>query len=186
MTIFEGLSRGEATEVARRYAPHHAGPIRYDRSLTEPDQWTLQARGLMPMHRFALDDAAVTYLYVSDVTGDVVLRTTRRERFWGYLGPVIPRLSFTPLRRNGPLWSEVIIWSSLVGCVMCVSGLVWGVWRFSPAERFRLKRVPSHTPYASWMKWHHYAGLLFGVITLTWTYSGLLSMGPFNWFRCRR
>jgi hypothetical protein len=33
------------------------------------------------------------------------------------------------------------------------------------------------------MKWHHYAGLLFGVITLTWTYSGLLSMGPFDWFR---
>jgi hypothetical protein len=31
--------------------------------------------------------------------------------------------------------------------------------------------------------WHHYAGLLFGVVTLTWTYSGLLSMGPFNWFR---
>jgi hypothetical protein len=33
------------------------------------------------------------------------------------------------------------------------------------------------------MKWHHIAGLLFGVVTLTWTYSGLLSMGPFNWFR---
>jgi hypothetical protein len=33
------------------------------------------------------------------------------------------------------------------------------------------------------MKWHHYAGLLFGVITLTWAYSGLLSMGPFDWFR---
>jgi hypothetical protein len=32
------------------------------------------------------------------------------------------------------------------------------------------------------MKWHHYAGLIFGVVTLTWTYSGLLSMGPFNWF----
>jgi len=32
------------------------------------------------------------------------------------------------------------------------------------------------------LKWHHYAGLLFGVITTTWTYSGLLSMGPFNWF----
>jgi hypothetical protein len=32
------------------------------------------------------------------------------------------------------------------------------------------------------MKWHHYAGLLFGVVTLTWTYSGLLSMAPFNWF----
>ena len=32
------------------------------------------------------------------------------------------------------------------------------------------------------LKWHHYAGLLFGAITTTWTYSGLLSMGPFNWF----
>ena len=32
------------------------------------------------------------------------------------------------------------------------------------------------------MKWHHYAGLFFGAVTLTWTYSGLLSMGPFNWF----
>ena len=32
------------------------------------------------------------------------------------------------------------------------------------------------------MKWHHYAGLFFGVVTLTWVYSGLLSMGPFNWF----
>ena len=112
----------------------------------------------------------------------MVLRTTRRERIWGYLGPVIHWVYFTPLRRNGPLWSEVVIWSSLIGCVMCLSGLVWGLWRFSPASRFRLKRVPSHSPYAGWMKWHHYAGLIFGVVTLTWTYSGLLSMGPFNWF----
>jgi hypothetical protein len=75
-----------------------------------------------------------------------------------------------------------VIWSSLIGCVMCVTGLVWGLVRFSPFGRFRLKRVPAHSPYAGYMKWHHYAGLLFGVITLTWTYSGLLSMGPFNWF----
>src|SRR6185295_17046280 len=66
--------------------------------------------------------------------------------------------------------------------LMCATGLVWGLWRFSPTGRFRLKREPSHSPYAGWMKWHHYAGLLFGVVTLTWTYSGLLSMGPFNWF----
>jgi hypothetical protein len=59
---------------------------------------------------------------------------------------------------------------------------VWGLWRFSPAGRFRLKRVPAHSPYAGWMKWHHYDGLIFGVVTLTWTYSGLLSMGPFSWF----
>jgi hypothetical protein len=38
------------------------------------------------------------------------------------------------------------------------------------------------TPYVGWLQWHHYAGLLFGVVTLTWTFSGLLTMTPFNWF----
>jgi hypothetical protein len=66
---------------------------------------------------------------------------------------------------------------------MCVTGLVWGLWRYSPRSRFRLKRVPSQSPYSGMLKWHHYAGLLFGAITTTWTYSGLLSMGPFDWFQ---
>jgi hypothetical protein len=181
--VFEGIGRAEALEVARRYAPGYTGPFRYAAHVTEPDQWTLQARNRMPMHRFDLDDADATHLYVSEVTGDVVLRTTRAERFWGYLGPVFHWVYFTPLRRNGPLWTEFIIWSSLVGCVMCITGIVWGLWRYSPRSTYRLKRVPSISPYAGWMKWHHIAGLLFGLVTLTWTYSGLLSMGPFNWFR---
>jgi hypothetical protein len=29
------------------------------------------------------------------------------------------------------------------------------------------------------MKWHHYAGLLFGVVTFTWAISGMLSLSPF-------
>jgi hypothetical protein len=177
------IDRPGAEAIARRYAPEYTGPIHYDGYLTEPDQWTLQSRGLMPIHRFALDDADATRLYVSALSGDVVLRTTRAERFWGYLGPVTHWLYFTPLRKYGSVWSEFIIWSSLIGCVMCLTGLVWGVWRYSPMRRFRLKRVASQSPYAGWMKWHHYTGLIFGVITLTWTYSGLLSMGPFNWFQ---
>ncbi len=181
--FFDGLTEADARDVARRYAPGYEGPLRLAAVVTEPDQWTLQARNQMPMFRFALDDAAGTHLYVSDVTGDVVLRTTRRERFWAYLGPVLHWVYFTPLRRNGAAWNQFIIWSSLVGCVMCVTGLVWGLWRFSPRGRYRLRRVPSVTPYAGWMKWHHVAGLLFGVVTLTWTYSGLLSVSPFNWFR---
>ncbi|MBI2189232.1 MAG: PepSY domain-containing protein [Acidobacteria bacterium] len=176
------IDRAQAEAIARRYAPASTGRMRYDAYMTEPDQWTLQARGLMPIHRFALDDADATRVYVSALSGDVVLRTTRAERFWGYLGPVTHWVYFTPLRTHGSVWSEFIIWSSLIGCVMCLTGLVWGVWRYSPMRRFRLRRVPSQSPYAGLMKWHHYTGLVFGVITLTWTYSGLLSMGPFNWF----
>jgi hypothetical protein len=183
--FFGGITRSEAQEIARRYAPGHTGTLRHAAVITadDPDQWTIQARARMPMHRFDLDDPDDTHLYVSEVTGDVVLRTTRAERFWGYLGPVFHWVYFTPLRKNGPLWTEVIIWSSLIGCVMCITGIVWGFWRYSPRKRFRLKRVPTTSPYAGWMKWHHVAGLVFGVVTLTWTYSGLLSMGPFNWFR---
>jgi hypothetical protein len=180
--FFEGMDKARAFDLARTYAPGYSGSIRYDGYLTEPDQWTLQAATVRPMHRFALEDPEATRLYVSEVTGDVVLRTTRRERFWGYLGPVLHWLYFTPVRRNGLFWSEFVIWSSLIGCVMCVTGLLWGLWRLSPRSQYRLRRVPSATPYSGWMKWHHYAGLLFGAVTLTWTYSGLLSMGPFNWF----
>ena len=182
--LFGGMvDEREAREVARLYAPGYSGEIRLAEYLTEPDQWTIQSRGQLPMFRFALDDEAATHLYVSEVTGNVELRTSRAERFWGYLGPVFHWVYFTPLRVNGPLWTQFIIWSSLIGCVMCVTGIVWGLWRFSPRSRFRLKRVPSVSPYAGWMKWHHVSGLIFGLVTLTWTYSGLLSMGPFNWFR---
>jgi hypothetical protein len=31
------------------------------------------------------------------------------------------------------------------------------------------------------MRWHHYAGLVFGVTTATWVFSGLLSMDPWGW-----
>jgi hypothetical protein len=31
------------------------------------------------------------------------------------------------------------------------------------------------------MKWHHYAGLIFGVASFTWVFSGLLSMNPWDW-----
>jgi hypothetical protein len=31
------------------------------------------------------------------------------------------------------------------------------------------------------MKWHHYAGLVFGATTCTWVFSGLLSMNPWDW-----
>ena len=78
-------------------------------------------------------------------------------------------LYFTPLRRNGPLWTQTIVWLSLAGCVMCLSGLTWGLL------------VARRAPYIGIMRWHHYAGLIFGVFTCTWIFSGLLSMDPWDW-----
>ncbi len=179
--VLSGLAAEEAVGLARAFAPERP-TLRHD-TLLEPDQWTLSAalRPLFPLHRVALGDSAGTVLYVSAPTGEPVLKSTQRERLWGYLGAVVHWLYFTPLRRNTGLWVDVVVWVSIAGCVMCLSGLVWGVWRFSPFSRYRLKREAAHSPYAGLMKWHHYAGLVFGLTTFTWIFSGLMSMTPWDW-----
>jgi hypothetical protein len=177
------LTADEAADVARAFVPEHASTLRHDAHLLDSDQWTLSSalRPLMPLHRFTLGDEAGTTLYISAQTGDPVLTSTRRERMWGYLGAVVHWLYFTPLRRNSQLWVDVVVWLSIVGCLMCLSGLLWGLWRYSPYSRYRLKRVPARSPYAGFMKWHHYAGLIFGLATCTWIFSGLMSMTPWDW-----
>jgi PepSY-associated transmembrane protein len=177
------LTGDQAIDLARRFAPEHASTLRYDALLIDPDQWTLigDARRTMPLHRVALGDPEDTDIYISAKTGEVVMKTTGSGRRWGYLGAVLHWIYFTPLRRHGPLWNQVIIWSSLAGCVLCLSGLVWGVVRYSPSARYRLKREQSPTPYAGLMRWHHYAGLLVGLASFTWIFSGLLSMDPWDW-----
>jgi hypothetical protein len=155
--------------------------LRYDQRLTDADQWSFGVRGRMPMHRIAVDDAAGTMLYVTENGGEVVLKTTASGRLWGGAGAVLHWLYFAPLRRNAALWNEVIVWSSIAGTVMCVVGLLWGLWRISPLRGYRLRRQQHWSPYAGWMRWHHYAGLIFGVVTTTWIFSGLLSMDPWDW-----
>ncbi len=177
----DGLTRDAAIETAGRFAPEHAGTIRHDRRLTDADQWTFGVRGLMPVHRVALGDPDDTRVYVSEQTGDVVMKTTATGRRWGYLGAVLHWLYFTPFRRQASLWSETIIWLSIAGAVLALTGLAWGLWRVSASQRYRLRLEPSRSPYAGLMRWHHYVGLIFGLTTFTWVFSGLLSMDPWSW-----
>ena len=155
--------------------------LRYDTRLTDADQWSFGVRGRMPLHRLKADDANGTTLYVTENSGEVVLKTTRSGRFWGGAGAVLHWLYFTPFRRRSNLWAQSIIWISIAGTLMCLVGIVWGLWRFAPMRGYRLRDHRQWSPYANWMRWHHYAGLLFGIVTTTWIFSGLLSMDPWNW-----
>jgi hypothetical protein len=157
--------------------------VRFLDSKTTPDQWTIGNRfnSTGALHRVSLGDAAATELYVAEATGEIVQKTDRSSRFWGYAGPVMHWFYFTPLRAGrAPLWNSLIVYGSVAGCILCILGLVIGVYRFSIDRRFL--RGSSMSPYVGWLRWHHYAGLLFGVITLTWTFSGLLTMTPWNLF----
>jgi hypothetical protein len=166
---FDAFTLESAQEEARRFAPEHAAATRYDTRIVEPDQWSLQSRALLPMHRIALGDPDGSVVYLSDVTGDIALKTTARERRIAYAGAVLHWLYFTPFRKHGALWTQSIVWLSLAGSVMCVLGLVWGFY------------TGLSSPYRGWMRWHHYAGLVFGVVSFTWVFSGLLSMDPWDW-----
>lgn len=177
------IDRDRALSLMRGFFPENAATLRYDEHLGEPDQWLLDG-GLprfLPMHRIALGDVDDTYVYVSDRTGEAVMKTTRNGRFWGYMGAVLHWTYFTPFRMKTWLWKWSIIWAALIGCVMCISGLVVGIWRYSLRRRYRLKGEHSFSPYAGWMWWHHYAGLLFGLVTFTWALSGALSLTPWDW-----
>ena len=179
--LLSTLSAEQAMMLAKQFEPDLAKNAQYDRHLTDADQWTLQLRRLMPMHRIALDDPDDTYVYVSDRTGEVVMKTTRSGRGWSYLGSVLHWLYFTRFRRHSALWINSVIGLSLAGCLLSLSGLVWGIWRFSLTTRYRVKLVRTRSPYAGLMRWHHYAGLIFGFTTFTWILSGCLSLDPWNW-----
>lgn len=175
------LTPTDAIDVARSLFTEHQLTARHLRTLTRPDQWTFSIpfSTTGPLHEIALGDPADTVVYVASETGDIVMKTDRASRFWGYAGPVLHWLYFTPLRLHGPTWASLIVYSALAGCMLSLLGLVIGVSRFSFGRRY--KRGTAATPYSGWLRWHHYAGLAVGILTLTWLFSGMLSMEPWDW-----
>jgi hypothetical protein len=140
------------------------------------DQWTVTAQyePHRPLHLFAANDDAGTQWYVSSATGELVLATTRNQRFWNWVGSVPHWLYPTLLRQNGPLWIQTVIWSSAVGAFLTVIGLFIGI------ARLKRRRSGRWSPYRGVALWHHVLGLVFGVLTLTWVTSGLLSVNPWG------
>lgn len=165
-----------ALSVAVRYGQAHgvAGTPRL-MDLKPFDQWTVEGavrRG--PVYRFRFDDPARTDLYVAQRTGEAAQVANGTDRLLGWLGAVPHWLYPTLLRQDGELWSQVVIWTSTLGGFLTVTGLYLGVVRF---RRYRSGRW---SPYRGWFYWHHYEGLFFGVLTLTWVVSGLLTMNPWG------
>ncbi|HKX32653.1 MAG TPA: PepSY domain-containing protein, partial [Blastocatellia bacterium] len=178
----DSVTPAQGIEIAMAFASGVRG-AKYVETIEVADQWTLSGalRRFKPLHKIALNDEAGTHLYVSQVTGEVVMKTIRTGRFWGWAGAVIHWIYFTPLRQRPDLWHDVIVYGSGAGCVMCLSGLITGLWRYRFRRQYRIRGEPRGTPYAGIMRWHHYLGLFFGLITFTWILSGLFSMNPGRW-----
>jgi hypothetical protein len=171
-----GVSLGQAVAVVRPYAADGKSPGPRLLGMIDYDQWTVSGefRVDRPLYHFGLGDDKGTELYVSRTTGHAVQITTARERFWNWLGSVPHWLYFAELRHRPSLWSQIVIWTSLIGCFLAATGLYIGL------RQLILRPDGLWSPYRGFNLWHHIAGLVFGVFTLTWVLSGLLSMNPWG------
>lgn len=174
--VMDGLEADEAVAYLTNHIPEHEGDFTLETTLTGPDMFTHSPmlQNHMPMHRIALNDAAGSKYYVSRDTGETVMKTTSSSRLLGFFGYNLHTLFFW---RQESWWSTLLQWLSWGGLLMASLGLVLGIWRFSLKPVNINRGVKYRTPYVGWYKWHHYAGMLFGVFMITWIFSGLVSMG---------
>jgi uncharacterized iron-regulated membrane protein len=176
--LLDEATRAQSRTIASRFMDLPEDRIRHVATLTKTDQWTLGQSRALPLHKFRVDDDEATELYVQPLTGEVVTLTTRKSRGFAWISTIPHWLYFSALRDNQPLWYRTVVWTSGAVCVLAVLGLLLGFTQFRKTRPFTLSKA---IPYSGWMRWHYITGVVFGVFTLTWAFSGMLSMEPFEW-----
>ncbi len=176
--ILEDIDPVQAKQIASDFLGIPDQEFNYVGLMNEADQWTIAETNELPLYKFIADDDLGTEVYVSPANANVTVYTTSQSRMLAWLGTIPHWLYFTSLRLNQPLWYDIVVWSSGIGCIMAILGLFLGVTQFRKTKPFNVSRS---IPYQGWMRWHYILGVVFGVVTLTWVFSGLLSMEPYTW-----
>ena len=134
------VSTGDDARVAATWTGQPASAAQVE-PIEDVDQWTVQGgiRNGRPLWKYSWPNGE--QVYVSEATGEVVQYTTTASRLGAYVGAIPHWLYFTPLRKHGPLWSQVVIWSSGIGTVSAILGIVIGIWMYSPSKRYRYAGV---------------------------------------------
>lgn len=168
-------------DVAQRFADANliAGRV----TSVEPirlDQWSISIwKREAPLWRATFDDPGATFVYINGETGRVAQDARPRERLLSWFGAIPHWLYPTMLRENQAAWYQVVIWSSLLGVFLTVTGLIVGFLQLRGASG---RWFPFRRPM--WL-WHHVLGVFVGVLLLTWTASGLLTMQPWGLLESR-
>ncbi|HUF73915.1 MAG TPA: PepSY domain-containing protein [Gammaproteobacteria bacterium] len=176
--VFDGADSDEAVAESARFIGQPGAALELAGVLTERDQWTIALSRSLPLDRYDVDDGRGTRVYFSRDSGQVELVTDRTNRVLAWAGAIPHWFYFSSLRLNDPVWYWTVVWVSVIGCGMAVLGLILAFTQFRRSKPFRLS---ASIRYRGSMRWHYYTGALFGVFALTWAFSGLMSMEPFDW-----
>jgi uncharacterized iron-regulated membrane protein len=178
-TRLASVTPEQAATIAQAYLRAETAP-QFVATVNTIDQWTLSNSLNLhrPLHRFRFADENETELYVSQITGEVVQKSTRRERLLGWIG-VIPHYGeFLIIRQYVGAWRQLMIWLAVFGTALAITGIWAGLKRYRRSGYRMGDGSVVKTPYQGWMKWHHVGGLIFGAVTLTWIVSGMLYLNP--------
>jgi hypothetical protein len=176
--VLPGMGPEQALKWMKQFAPEYASTMTYDAYLEGPDEFTRipTLAGFAPLHRMAMNDPAGTEYYISEKSNDIVQKTDRKGRILAISGYILHNLFFF---RQRTWWTPFLGFIAWTAMLMALTGIVLGIWRVALKPRFRHKGVQSYTPYSSWMKWHHYAGLIFGLFSISWILSGMIPISTF-------
>ena len=180
--VLEDVSPAQGRAIVAKFLRVSDSQVQHVRTLDRIDQWTLTQSRSMPLHKFQVDDTDGTEAYVQASSGEITMLTTRKGRALAWVSTIPHWMYFVALRENQPLWYRIVVWTSAAVCLLAVLGLVLSVTQFKRVRPFKLANA---IPYSGWMRWHYVTGAVFGVFTLTWAFSGLLSMEPFEWTNAR-
>ena len=126
------------------------------------------------------NDRSATAVYVSRASGHVTGVVTRRTRITTWLGTVPHWLYFQWLYERPDAWLWVNLILPGVAAIAALAGLILGIVQLL-ATSGRGDRKRRATPYRGVSRWHHLVGATCGVVVLTWTFSGVLTvLGPDN------
>ena len=177
-TLLSPLSPELALRSARAAGPFAGLSARVE-LLPRGDHYFMgnEMKDAYPVYRVRFTDGQQTAIYVTSRTGQRVATIDWRGRLLTWIGSVPHWLYFQGLyydHFSAWLWISILVPGASMA--LALTGVVLGLLQLFPRRRRREWRLSS---YGGVSKWHHVAGVVFGVLVFTWTLSGMLEvLGP--------
>ena len=152
--------------------------VHVERLVEAPDQWTLALSRELPLFS-SMSPTATAPKSTSPLLGAEAPRDDD-ENAHARLDRHDPALVLHhAAAANQPAWYWTVVGASALGCLLAALGLDPRGHAISEVDTVLVVGLVDSLPRR--MRWHYILGAFFGVFALTWVFSGLLSMEPFDW-----
>lgn len=145
-------------------------------TLHERQQWILYERyeKSLPILRYFFDNPDKTEVFLSQKSGEVLQVSTSSERIWSWVGAIPHKLYLPFLRKDVERWKNVLLIGGLLCFAAALTGMYMGIYYLCINRR---KNREFNSPFKKriW-RYHHVAGLVFGIFLIGWGISGSLAM----------